>query len=87
MDIKMILLIWNVLVFLLYGYDKYCAKHDKWRVPESTLLVCAFLMGAIGAWFGMRAFHHKTKHKKFTVLVPIFVVINAAAIVYLTGFY
>ena len=26
----------NVLAFLLYGFDKWKAKKNKWRIPEKT---------------------------------------------------
>ena len=59
-------LIWNLVNFSLMGIDKFKAKHDLWRIPESTLLGgCASLMGAVGSIIGSRFFHHKTQKKKF----------------------
>ena len=75
------LIIWNAATFILYGADKRKAKKDKWRTKESTLILCAFLMGGIGAFLGMKVFRHKTKHLKFKLLVPISVVVNAGVIV------
>ncbi len=72
--------IWNVLVFLIYGADKYRAKRGKWRVSEKALLLCAFFMGAAGAAAGMTVFRHKTRKLKFTVLVPLAAALNAAVI-------
>lgn len=69
-------LVWNILVFSLYGVDKYKAKHNLWRIKEKTLLGAAFLMGGAGALAGMQIFRHKTKHKNFTVWVPVFFVLN-----------
>ena len=59
------LLLANVVTFIAYGIDKYKAKKGKWRISEATLLLMAFVGGIIGAWLGMKAFHHKTMHKKF----------------------
>ncbi|MCF0151094.1 MAG: DUF1294 domain-containing protein [Firmicutes bacterium] len=73
-------LLWNLIVFFAYGIDKRKAVKDKWRTPESTLLLMALLMGAAGALAGMRVFHHKTKHAKFTVGVPLCLVVNLAVI-------
>ena len=42
----------NVVVFGLYGIDKYKAIHHKWRIPEATLLGAAVL-GVFGALCGM----------------------------------
>ncbi|MEG0899083.1 MAG: DUF1294 domain-containing protein [Oscillospiraceae bacterium] len=75
-----ILIIWNILVFSIYGIDKYKAQKGKWRISESTLIISAFLMGGLGAIFGMRIFHHKTKHLKFKILVPMALIINTAVI-------
>lgn len=64
----------NLLTFLIYGIDKWKAKKDKWRVPEATLLLLAAVGGSIGAFLGMQVFHHKTKHKKFLIGVPLILV-------------
>jgi uncharacterized membrane protein YsdA (DUF1294 family) len=60
----------NVVTFFLYGIDKWKAKRAKWRIEESTLLWWAAFGGSIGAWLGMKAWHHKTQHKKFKYGVP-----------------
>lgn len=75
-----VMAIWNVAVFLLYGIDKWKAQHQKWRIPEVTLLVCALMSGAAGAAIGMRVFHHKTRKWKFRILVPVFLIIQIAII-------
>jgi uncharacterized membrane protein YsdA (DUF1294 family) len=67
---------WNGWVFFLYGSDKKRSIEGKWRISERTLLLAAFAGGAAGAWLGMKHFHHKTKHKKFTVLVPVFLILQ-----------
>ena len=61
----------NVVTFFLYGIDKLKAKHSKWRISEATLLLFAVFGGSIGAWLGMKAWHHKTQHKKFQYGVPL----------------
>ena len=55
----------NVATFLTYGLDKWKAKRSKWRITEAALLMLAVLGGSIGAWLGMKVWHHKTLHKKF----------------------
>jgi len=64
----------NVLTFLLYGIDKWKAKRARWRIPESVLLGLAAIGGSVGAWLGMRVWHHKTRHKKFRYGVPAILV-------------
>lgn len=61
----------NLLTFFVYGIDKWKAKRDRWRIPEATLLMLAALGGSVGALLGMSVFHHKTKHKKFLIGVPL----------------
>ena len=60
----------NLVTFFLYGIDKWKAKRSKWRIEESTLLWWAAFGGTIGALLGMKAWHHKSRHKKFTIGVP-----------------
>ena len=71
---------WNLIVFCVYGLDKYKAKKDKWRIPEKTLLLLAFFFGGLGAFLGMRVFRHKTKHRLFTIGVPLCLLLNLAAL-------
>lgn len=68
----------NLLTFFIYGIDKWKAKRDKWRVPEATLLMLAALGGSVGALLGMFVFHHKTKHKKFLIGVPLILLAQLA---------
>ncbi len=65
------LLIINMITFIAYGVDKYKAGHEKWRIPEATLIGLAIIGGSIGALLGMRVFHHKTRKPKFFVGVPV----------------
>jgi len=74
------LLIINVLAFVLYGIDKRKAKKAKYRIPESTLLWMARLGGGVGSWLGIKAFHHKTKHVRFRIVVPLWTILWASAI-------
>ncbi|WP_195647201.1 DUF1294 domain-containing protein [Phocaeicola massiliensis] len=73
----------NIATFFLYGIDKYKAKKGRWRISEATLLMMAVIGGCIGAWAGMRLWHHKTMHKKFKYGIPIIIIIQVALAVYL----
>ena len=68
----------NLTSFIVYGVDKSRAKNKMWRIPESTLMLLAAAGGSVGALLGMRVFHHKTKHPKFTVGVPLILILQAA---------
>ena len=84
MELQHIVLIYlaviNVVAFFMYGIDKWKAKRSKWRVPEATLLGLAVLGGSIGAWLGMKVWHHKTLHKKFRYGVPLILIAQIALI-------
>ena len=73
----------NIVSFFLYGIDKYKAKKGQWRIPEATLLTMAAIGGSIGAWAGMKIWHHKTLHKKFKYGIPVIIIIQIALMVYL----
>lgn len=61
----------NIATFFIYGYDKRCAVKDRRRIPERVLIILAVLGGGIGAALAMAGFRHKTKHAKFTIIVPL----------------
>jgi len=73
----------NSLVFCLYGYDKHTARVGGRRIPEYTLLGAA-LCGPFGAYGAMLLFRHKTLKMKF-YLVPVFMLIHIAGILYMAG--
>ena len=73
----------NIATFFLYGIDKYKAKKGQWRISEATLLLMAVIGGSIGAWVGMRIWHHKTMHKKFKYGIPLIIIFQVALALYL----
>jgi len=76
-----IVAVWNIITFAFYAADKRKAEKKQWRISEATLIGIAFIMGAFGAFLGMRILRHKTQHIKFKVLVPLALLLNIAAIV------
>ncbi len=81
------LLLINTLALILTWVDKRRAVKRDWRIPESRLILLALLGGSIGLYLGCRVFHHKTKHVKFMVGVPLIILAQvlfvAAAIMWL----
>ena len=77
------LIIINIITFAMYGVDKRKAIRHKWRVPESTLIMAAWIGGAVGAVLGMAVFHHKTLKWKFRVSVPTALVVWAILVIVL----
>ena len=76
------LLIVNLATLIIYGLDKWKARHDRWRVPESVLLFLAIIGGSPAALIAMRLFNHKTKKNKFVFGVPIILLLQIVAMIF-----
>lgn len=74
--ILLYLIIINAAGFLLMLVDKYKARKNLWRIPEKTLLTVAAIGGSAGCLAGMYTFRHKTRHKKFTIGIPVILIIQ-----------
>ena len=78
----------NLIAFLLYGIDKWKSRHAKWRITEARLLTVALLGGSLGALLGMKIWHHKTLHPRFSYGLPFILIFHLAiAIVAVYYFY
>ena len=66
--------------------DKHKAKKNKWRIPESTLMLTAALGGSVGSLIGMYTVRHKTKHPKFTVGIPLILALQIVLAVWIVVF-
>lgn len=71
----------NLLGFLSMGIDKKRAKNHEWRISEAVLFFFAIIGGSIGSLLGMKLFRHKTKHKKFTIGIPVIIVLQIGLII------
>lgn len=76
------LIIANLIVFFLFGIDKWKAKVHHWRIPESALLLSALIGGSLGALAGMMLFRHKTKHTKFTIGIPLIIALQVTLLIW-----
>ena len=76
-------LVWTLIAFALMGIDKWKAQHDSRRIPEKTLFLSAVLGGSPGALAGMYLFRHKTKHRSFTVGIPLILAAQIALVLFL----
>lgn len=74
----------NLLTLIIYGWDKSKACRGVWRISEHTLMGFAVVGGSIGALAGMYLFHHKTKHMKFVIGIPLILLIQIVAVALLT---
>jgi uncharacterized membrane protein YsdA (DUF1294 family) len=76
-------LVINVITFLIWGFDKFRAQLQQWRVPEKTLYVLIILGGGAGALLGMTVFRHKTRKLKFKVISVVSVLVHIIIFFYL----
>jgi uncharacterized membrane protein YsdA (DUF1294 family) len=73
----------NIIGYILMKKDKKYAEEGKWRIKESTLFITALVGGSIGIYLGMKRFKHKTKHPKFSIVVPAIIFTQIAYLLYL----
>lgn len=69
----------NIIAVVITVKDKEAAKRKKWRIPEKTLFTVAALSGCITMYITMHAIHHKTKHKRFMIGIPIIFICEVLA--------
>lgn len=73
----------SLISVLLTIADKYKAKKNKWRIPESSLLIVGLLGGALCEYITMRIIRHKTLHKKFMIGLPAEIIFQIILIVFI----
>lgn len=82
-SIVMYMLAVNVLTLFLMRMDKQKAIKEQFRIPERTFFLLSILGGALGTYIGMHLFRHKTEHRRFTIGIPILIIWNGFALIYL----
>jgi uncharacterized membrane protein YsdA (DUF1294 family) len=70
------LILINILGLFLMKVDKKRAKKNLWRIPEKRFWMIALLGGSAGLIHGMKKYRHKTKHRIFTVGLPLMLFMN-----------
>lgn len=81
----MVVLFWylvavSAVTVCLTVYDKLAAQNGRWRIPEKTLLTLGVLGGAAAELATMKLIRHKTKHPRFMVGLPVFILLHAVVI-------
>ena len=74
----------NLLSFALMGADKSRARRHLRRIPEKALFLSAAAGGSVGAIAGMFAFRHKTRHLRFVLGLPLILLAQLSAALFLT---
>ncbi len=73
----------SVVTALFTFIDKRNAKRNRRRVPESTLFILAFLGGSVSEYAVMRLIRHKTLHKRFMIGLPVIIIFQLIAFVFI----
>ncbi|WP_374015133.1 DUF1294 domain-containing protein [Massilia sp. BJB1822] len=69
----------SVLAFIFYAIDKSAARSERWRTPESTLLLLGLACGWPGALLAQQWLRHKTVKTSFQLMFWATVLLNMAA--------
>lgn len=75
-------MILSVMALAMMKMDKRQAQQRGRRIPEKNLWRVAIFGGAIGAYIGMMAFRHKTKHTNFRIGFLMLAILQAALLVW-----
>lgn len=81
----MYLAIISVIAVIMTVSDKSRAKKHKRRIAEKTLFGTAVLGGSAAMYLTMLLVRHKTKHKRFMIGLPLIMIVQMAAIAFVTN--
>lgn len=77
-----VLIIMSIITFIMFGIDKFKAKHNKRRVKEKTLLELTILGGGIGSLIGRIIFRHKTNKIYFSIVIFLSIISQIFLLIY-----
>lgn len=73
----------SIMALAMMKIDKRHAQRQGRRIPEKNLWRVAIFGGGIGAYIGMMAFRHKTKHTNFRVGFLVLAMVQAAILLWI----
>ena len=68
----------SIIAIILTVSDKRRAVKLKYRIRESVLLLFSALGGSVAMFITMLMIHHKTRHVKFMLGIPLIIVAQIA---------
>ena len=77
----------NLLSSIICIYDKISARRNGWRVSESVLFLLSFVGGSVTMYLTMRIIHHKTRHNKFMLGIPLMIVLQIIFLIAISSFF
>ena len=84
--LKAALIYWAVVSVgsvMITVLDKMAAKRHMWRISEGTLLLLAALGGAPAMLITMLLIRHKTRHLKFMLGLPLIILLQVVAVIWI----
>ena len=72
----------SLFAIIITAVDKRKARRGDWRVSEAALMTVSALGGSVAMLVTMLVIRHKTKHIKFMLGIPIFILFQVIAVVY-----
>ena len=72
----------SLLAVTMTAYDKRAARRGLRRLRERTLLFVAVIGGSVAMFIMMRFIHHKTRHAKFMVGIPVVIILQMAIMLF-----
>lgn len=68
----------SLVAIIMTVSDKRRARQHRWRISEAALLLVSALGGSVAMLITMLVIHHKTKHIKFILGIPLIIVAQIA---------
>ena len=72
----------SIISVIVCVSDKQRARRGKWRVSEAALFTLSLLGGAVAMLFTMKSIHHKTRHKRFMIGLPLIIILQLAVLIF-----
>ncbi|KGA97829.1 membrane protein [Alkalihalobacillus alcalophilus ATCC 27647 = CGMCC 1.3604] len=79
----MYLVMINFIGYTTMAQDKRKAQRKERRIPEKTLFFIAIIGGSFGVFNAMKVYRHKTKHKSFTVGIPLILFVQFFMVIFI----
>lgn len=71
----------SIFAVIITITDKRNAIKGKRRISEDFLLTTGLIGGSLAEFITMKIIHHKTKHKKFMIGLPIEIVLQVVFVI------
>ena len=73
----------SVISIVVCIYDKVISKRNRveLRIPEKVLLLLSAVGGSLAMYITMQITHHKTKHAKFMIGIPVIMAVQIVLII------